>query len=954
MPQGAQRLFVERHIGPSDRDIEEMLQVVGSYNTLDELSTATVPPDIYFHGVLDLPQAVPEDEALAQLMQIADENQVNWLTVIGQGYHGTFVPTVIERMVLQDPRWYSGYTPYQAATAQGRLEATLNYQTMAADLTGMDIAGSSLLDEGTALAEAMTMATRLVNDRHSQSRRNVFFVSRDCHPQNVDVVQTRAKALDITVIVGDHRTYVPNGDCIGVAVQYPNTYGDIVDYREFFDRVHKNGGMCVVATDLLALVLLQPPGEFGADIVVGSTQRFGVPLGFGGPHAAFLATRDEYKRQMPGRLVGVTTDARGKRALRLALATREQHIRREKATSNICTAQVLLAVMASMYAVYHGPAGLRQIAQRVHCLTRHLAIALCEAGATVNNAPVFDTLRVSDIDVVAVRTVAETARINLRYIDSTSIGISLDETTKLEDLWRIIALFSEEVAERFRTQYPTLDTLFDGEDYYGVFARSTPVLPQSVFNSYDTEHGITRYIAYLAKKDFTLVDGMVPLGSCTMKLNSVTSLVALSWRNFANVHPFVPKSQSRGYQRICRDLEHWLAEITGLAMTSLQPNAGSQGEYSGLLAIRAYHESRGEPHRKVCLIPMSAHGTNPASAAMCGLQVVPVKCDQKGNISLADLQAKVEEHAANLACVMITYPSTHGVYEIGVREMCTLVHRHGGLVYMDGANLNAMVGVVKPGDVGVDVLHINLHKTFGIPHGGGGPGMGPICVARHLAPFLPTHIVESRHSEYAVGAVSSAAYGSALILLIPWMYIRMMGPDGLKKATQVAILNANYIAKRVGEKIPVLYRGASGLVAHECIFDLRDWDALHVTIGQIVNRLIDYGFHQPTVSFPVHGSTLMAEPTESESREELDLLCAALLAIYRELNQIKDGLSLEGSPLYYAPHTLEEVCSNDWDRPYPREVGAFPMGAESKRYWPTVTRVNDAQGDRVPICNCEM
>jgi len=943
-------IFDRRHIGSGESDLKAMLETLGQ-PSLGSLIDAAVPASIR-RGPLSLPAAVGESAALAELRSIAGENRV-YRSFIGLGYHDTHTPGVILRNILENPGWYTAYTPYQAEISQGRLEALLNFQTMVCELTGMDIANASMLDEGTAAAEAMMLCARMKDGPGAR----LFFVSDTCHPQTIDIVRTRATPLGIEVVSGNHATFQPGPGLVGALVQYPDTRGDIHDFEDFFARVHAAGGLCVVATDLLALTLLRAPGEFGADVAVGSAQRFGVPMGFGGPHAGFLATRDACKRQMPGRLVGVSKDAQGNPALRLALGTREQHIRREKATSNICTAQVLLAVMASMYAVYHGPDGLRRIAQRVRLLTQLLARSLGELGVSCNAGPVFDTLTVTGVDATRVHEAADARRFNLRVIDETSVGITLDEVTTLAEVRVLVGLFGTP-----RTLSSVLDRVLDDTPqaeestaYAAPHTRRSSFLTHDVFNSHHQEHEMLRYIRRLEAKDLSLCHTMIPLGSCTMKLNATSEMLPVSWPEWSRMHPFVPASQARGYQYMIRLLAQWLAEITGFASVSLQPNAGSQGEYAGLLAIRAWHESRGEGRRKVVLIPTSAHGTNPASAAMCGYRVVAVACDMAGNIDVADLRAKVEANAAELAALMVTYPSTHGVFESSIREVCSIVHAAGGQVYMDGANMNAQVGLTSPGHVGADVCHLNLHKTFAIPHGGGGPGVGPVCVAEHLVPFLPSHPVTRAETgrEAAVGAVSAAPAGSASILVIPWMYIRMMGAQGLTEATQVAILNANYIARRLDPFFPVLYKGESGLVAHECILDFRGWKKHGLEVEDVAKRLMDYGYHAPTMSFPVPG-TLMVEPTESESKAELDRFCDALISIHAEMTAVAEGrLDKVDNPLKNAPHTAAVVCGDSWTHPYPREQAAFPdTFTRASKFWPSVGRIDNVYGDRNLVCAC--
>ena len=940
--------FARRHLGDSSADPAAMLGQLGFAN-LEALIDAAVPPAIR-RPALNLPAALGESGALAELRALASENRV-FRSFIGLGYSDTHTPPVVQRNIFENPGLYPAYTPYQAEISQGRLEALLNFQTVITDLTGLEIANASMLDEGTAAAEAMMMCHRLKEGDAAAHR--VFFVSDRCHPQTIDIVKTRAQPLGIEVVVGDHRSFAVAANCFGVLVQYPDTTGSIHDYAAFFAAAHAVGAFTIVAADLLSLTLLRAPGEFGADVAVGSAQRFGVPLGFGGPHAGFLATKDAFKRQMPGRLVGVSKDAQGDPAMRLALGTREQHIRRDKATSNICTAQVLLAVMASMYAVYHGPDGLQKIARRVKLLTEMLAAGLRGAGAKVNAEPVFDTLTVTGVSAARVHAAAEARKINLRPVDEYTVGVSLDETTTLEDVELLLSFFSESASPGFSTQLPTLNSQLS--DFPAPFARTSAFLTHATFSRYHTEHEMLRYIKRLEAKDLSLVHSMISLGSCTMKLNATSEMFPVSWPEFGRLHPFAPAGQTRGYQRLFRDLETWLAEITGFAAVSLQPNAGSQGEYAGLLAIRAYHESRGQGHRHVCLIPTSAHGTNPASAAMCGFKVVAVACDAQGNIDVPDLRAKAEANAANLAALMVTYPSTHGVFETGIKDICAIVHGHGGQVYMDGANMNAQVGLTSPGHIGADVCHLNLHKTFCIPHGGGGPGMGPIAVAAHLAPFLPSHPVTPIVSAQppGLGAVSAAPYGSASILVISWMYIRMMGPDGLTDATKVAILNANYVAKRLEPFFPVLYRGNAGLIAHECIVDCRGWKKHGLEVDDVAKRLMDYGYHAPTMSFPVPG-TLMIEPTESEAKSELDRFCDAMISIHGEMQAVANGESDKtNNPLKHAPHTVKVVCGDTWDHPYSREAAAFPdRFTRASKFWPAVGRVDNVYGDRNLVCSC--
>jgi glycine dehydrogenase len=929
--------FVHRHIGPNAAETGEMLALLGRRN-LDELIDAAVPEKIRLVKKLNLPDARSEFEALAELKKIAGENKV-FRSFIGMGYSDCITPPVIQRNVLENPGWYTQYTPYQAEISQGRLEALLNFQTMASELTALDIANASLLDEATAAAEAMTLCHALKDGR------NIFFVSEKCHPQNIEVIQTRAKALGIEIVVGSHENFPFSEKVFGALVQYPDTFGAVHDFAPFAERAHVAGALVTVATDLLALALIKPPGEFGADIAVGSAQRFGVPLGYGGPHAAFFATRDEFKRHLPGRIVGVSKDSRGKQALRLALQTREQHIRREKATSNICTAQALLANMASMFAVYHGPEGLKKIAQRVHALTKLLAEGLEKLGHKVSAQNYFDTVRVELAGKGApeILKIAEAHRVNFRVIDEKTIGISLDETTSANDVAEIWQIFNGDKTPSF-----TMAELAATNSQFAV--RKSQFLQHPVFNRYHSETEMLRYIKRLESRDLSLTASMIPLGSCTMKLNAAAEMFPVSWPEFAKIHPFAPIKQTRGYQILFQQLEDWLSEITGFAGISLQPNAGSQGEYAGLLVIRAYHESRGDTHRSVCLIPTSAHGTNPASAVMAGMKVVAVACDTNGNIDMADLRAKASTHKTDLSCLMITYPSTHGVFEETIREICEIIHAEGGQVYMDGANMNAQVGLTSPGFIGADVCHLNLHKTFCIPHGGGGPGVGPIGVAEHLVDFLPGHSVVNLGGENPIGAVAAAPWGSASILTISWMYIAMMGADGLTEATRFAILNANYIAARLEKYFSTLYR-SNGLVAHECILDLRAFHS--VTAEDVAKRLMDYGFHAPTLSWPVVG-TLMVEPTESESKYELDRFCDAMISIHAEMTAIESGAAdAKNNLLKNAPHTADMIASDNWNKPYTREAAAFPAkNLHEYKFWPHVSRVDNVFGDRNPVCTC--
>ncbi len=941
--------FVRRHVGPGDDEIREMLDALG-YETLDQLIDTAIPATIRTRTALDIPPGVTEHEALEELRVMAARNRV-LRSYIGMGYHGTVTPSVILRKVVENPGWYTAYTPYQAEIAQGRLEALLNFQTAVIDLTGLPVANASLLDEATAAAEAMAMSHTVKGD----ATRSTYFVSEKCHPQTIAVVETRAVARGWKVVVGDHRTFAFDDTVFGALVQVPATDGTIEDYAELVDRAHAAGALVTVATDLLALTMMTPPGEFGADIAVGNSQRFGVPLGYGGPHAAFFACREEFKRQIPGRIIGVSVDSRGKTALRMALQTREQHIRREKATSNICTAQVLLAVVASFYAVYHGPEGLTRIARRVHRLARALADGLYDLGYAVADAPFFDTVCVTadgtagfPRDRIIER--AQQLGINLRPLGENAITIALDETVSARDLADVLAAFAPDDAEPDPNALVTAAT----EELDAAFRRSSPFLTHPVFHRYRSETEMLRYIQRLESRDLSLTTSMIPLGSCTMKLNAATEMLPITWPGYASLHPFAPVYQTAGYFEMFADLERWLSDITGFAAVSLQPNAGSQGEYAGLTVIRAYHEDRGEARRDVCLIPQSAHGTNPASAVMVGYRVVVVKSDENGNVDIADLREKAEQHADSLAALMITYPSTHGIFEEGIRTICGIVHEHGGQVYMDGANMNAMVGLCRPGEIGADVCHLNLHKTFCIPHGGGGPGMGPIGVAAHLAPFLPRHPVIECGGVKGVGAVSAAPFGSPMILPISWAYIRMMGGAGLTFATKVAILNANYVAHRLREHFPVLYTGRDGVVAHECIIDPRPLkQSAGVDASDIAKRLMDYGFHAPTVSFPVAG-TLMIEPTESESKPELDRFADALIGIREEIRELEMGLADRNDNLLKnAPHTADMVVSDAWTHPYSRERAAFPAPwTLEHKFWPAVGLVDSASGDRNLVCAC--
>jgi glycine dehydrogenase len=932
--------FLRRHIGPSPRDIDAMLETVGA-KSLTALIDETLPAAIREKAPLDFGRALSETEALAHMSGLAAQNKI-FTSLIGQGYSGTIMPAVIQRNILENPAWYTAYTPYQPEISQGRLEALFNFQTMICDLTGLDIANASLLDEGTAAAEAMALA-----ERHSQVKAKAFFVDSEVHPQTLAVLRTRAEPLGWHLIVGDPATDLDKADVLGGLLQYPGTSGVVRDLRPAIATLRAKGALAVLAADLLALTVLASPGELGADIAIGSAQRFGVPMGYGGPHAAYMAARDTLKRSLPGRIVGLSVDSRGNPAYRLALQTREQHIRREKATSNICTAQVLLAVIASMYAVYHGPEGLTHIARTVHRRAAVLAAGLRKLGFAPLHDTFFDTLTVKDAgkqsEIVA-RAAAE--KINLRLGEGT-LGIAVDEATTpaiVEAVWRAFGgkLVYAEMETQARDALPA------------ALGRATGFLAHPVFHAHRSETELLRYMRKLSDRDLALDRAMIPLGSCTMKLNATTEMMPLTWPEFASLHPFVPAEQAKGYHALFARLEKWLADITGYDAVSLQPNSGAQGEYAGLLAIRAYHAARGESHRKICLIPSSAHGTNPASAAMVGMDVVVVACDARGDVDVNDLRAKAAKHSANLAAVMITYPSTHGVFEEHIRDICDIVHAHGGQVYLDGANLNAQVGLSRPGDYGADVSHLNLHKTFCIPHGGGGPGMGPIGVKQHLAPYLPGHPATDGATPHPVGPVSAAPFGSASILTISYIYILMMGGEGLKRATEIAILNANYIAARLQPHFPVLYRNARGRVAHECIVDPRPLKTTSgVTVDDIAKRLIDFGFHAPTMSFPVPG-TLMIEPTESESRAEIDRFCDAMIAIRLEIAEIESGRwKVEASPLRHAPHTVHDIADDGWNRAYSRIEGCFPAGsARTDKYWSPVGRVDNVYGDRHLVCSC--
>ena len=938
--------FGRRHLGSGRDDVMAMLEELG-FHSLDTLIARTVPAGIRVSQPLALPPPRGEYETLAELRAIAGRNKV-MKNYLGQGYSGTITPPVIQRNILENPGWYTAYTPYQAELSQGRMEALINFQQMIVDLTGLDISNASLLDEATAAAEAMHIAHAVTKDAEAKT----IFVSERCHPQTIAVIQTRAEPLGITVVVGDEKAYTFAEKTFAVVLQYPDTTGEIRDYAGFIAQAHAAGALAIVAADILALTVLRPPGEFGADIAVGSTQRFGVPLGYGGPHAAYMAVKDAYKRLMPGRLVGVSRDAHGRPGYRLSLQTREQHIRRDKATSNICTAQVLLAVMASMYAVYHGPDGLRRIAHRVHLYTSVLATGLRQLGFVVDNAPFFDTVRVQldphHRDDLLRRALEQ--GINLRSVGASSILIALDETIDREQIRILFRVFHGGADPGLSVEGLAREV----ETGFGHLARTSPFLTHPVFHRYHTEHEMLRYLHRLQAKDLSLTTSMIPLGSCTMKLNATSEMLPVTWPEFGNMHPFAPADQADGYRELCRQLEGWLAEITGFAAVSLEPNAGSQGEYAGLLVIRKYHEARGDAHRAICLIPTSAHGTNPASAVMAGMKVITVACLEDGDIDMADLRAKADAHKDQLAALMVTYPSTHGVFDESIVEICELIHARGGQVYMDGANMNAQVGLTSPGRIGADVCHLNLHKTFCIPHGGGGPGMGPIGVAAHLAPYLPGHPVITCGGVTPIGPVAAAPWGSASILAISYVYILMMGAAGLTQATRMAILNANYMAKRLEKHYPVLYRGKNGTCAHEFILDLRPLKATAGVEGEdVAKRLMDYGFHAPTMSFPVAG-TLMIEPTESEPLAELDRFCDAMIAIREEIRNIEDGTwPRDNNPLQQAPHTAEVVTASAWDRPYSREVAAFPARwVREHKFWPFVSRIDNAFGDRNLVCTC--
>jgi glycine dehydrogenase len=937
--------FSQRHIGPSDTDCQTMLKVVNA-STLQDLILKAAPSNILAKNGFDIGAGLSEKECLDKAKSLAKKNKV-YRSVIGQGYYGTHTPGVILRNILENPGWYTAYTPYQAEISQGRMEALLNFQTMICDLTGMTLSNASLLDEGTAASEAVALAF------HSQKKnpKNKLYVNKNIFPQTLAVLQTRAKPLDIEIQILDLEKPVELKDSFACVVQYPNSLGEVINWSDLAKQCKANQSTVICIADILSLCVLTPPGEWGADIVVGSTQRFGVPMGFGGPHAAYLATRDELARSMPGRIIGLSKDVHGNPALRLALQTREQHIRREKATSNICTAQVLLAVMASMYAVYHGPEGLKKIAARTRKMTHALYQALKPLGFNIVTKNFFDTICIelnTPSEVQTLKKLFLTKEINLATLSDTRVGISLDELTDENEVQIMVGLFAQ-----FKNK--TVPQVIFSEPTAPALARNSEFLTHPTFNSYRSETDMLRYIHRLEQKDLALNKSMIPLGSCTMKLNATTEMIPVTWPEFSNIHPFAPNDQTQGYLELIKQLEYWLEQVTGFAAISLQPNAGSQGEYAGLLVIRAYHESRGDKHRDVCLIPTSAHGTNPASAVMAGMKVVPVQCDKDGNIDMVDLKGKAEMHSSQLAALMVTYPSTHGVFESSIVEVCEIIHKFGGQVYMDGANFNALVGIARPGEFGVDVSHLNLHKTFCIPHGGGGPGIGPIGVAKHLVDFLPGHVfTKNSVAIKPTGAVTSAPWGSAGILSIPWAYIAMMGADGLRKATQVAILNANYMAKKLSPHYPIVYKGKNGLVAHECIIDVREFKTTaDISVEDIAKRLMDYGFHAPTMSWPVIG-TLMIEPTESESLSELDRFCDAMISIREEIREIENGkFTKEDNVLKNAPHTASVVISDTWKHTYGREKAAFPLPyVKNSKYWPTVGRVDNVYGDRNLVCSC--
>ncbi len=939
--------FVNRHNGPRENDVKLMLSKIGA-KSVDELIDQTIPAAIRLKAPLNLPKGMTEYNYLKYLRGVASKNKV-FKTYIGLGYHNTIIPSVVQRNVLENPGWYTAYTPYQAEIAQGRLEALLNFQTMIMDLTGMEIANASLLDEATAAAEAMAMLFSNRSREQVKNGVNKFFVSNECFPQTIDLLKTRSTPMGIELVIGDFKTATLDNTIYGALLQYPSIDGKIYDYADFVKKAKSNGMAIAVAADVLSLVLLTPPGEWGADVVIGNTQRFGVPMGYGGPHAAFFACREEYKRILPGRIIGVSVDAQGNPALRMALQTREQHIRRDKATSNICTAQALLAIMASMYAVYHGPAGIKGIAEAVHLSAIALANELKKLGLNIEEGIFFDTIKINGTDNTKIKQIAEAAQINFRYSEN-SITISLDQTTDADDINAIVEVFAKATGKA--GSKITQDSIYTQKSL--IVNRTSLILTHPIFNTYHSESEMMRYIKRLENKDLSLTHSMISLGSCTMKLNAASELLPITWPEFAHIHPFVPVEQALGYQEILAELDQSLSEITGFAKMSFQPNSGAQGEYAGLLVIQAYHQSRGDAHRNIALIPTSAHGTNPASAAMCGMKIVLIKCDEKGNIDVNDMREKATQHKDNLSCLMVTYPSTHGVYEESIIEITNIIHENGGQVYMDGANMNAQVGLTSPGNIGADVCHLNLHKTFAIPHGGGGPGMGPIGVAKQLVPFLPSHSIIKTGGEKGIHAVSAAPYGSSLILLISYGYIKMLGGEGVTEATKIAILNANYIKESLKDHYPTLYSGKNGRCAHEMILDCVAFKREGgIEVGDIAKRLMDYGYHAPTVSFPVH-DTLMIEPTESESKEELDRFCSAMISIKNEIDEIITGKAdKEDNVIKNAPHTAKSVISDDWKHSYSREKAVYPLKwVKEAKFWPSVARVDNAHGDRNLICAC--
>ncbi len=935
--------FALRHIGPKEEDQKQMLKTIGA-NSLDQLINETIPDDIRLKNGLNLDEPMSENEYLIHIHELSKKNKV-YKTYIGLGYHPTILPAVIQRNILENPGWYTAYTPYQAEIAQGRLEALLNFQTMVTDLTGMEIANASLLDEGTAAAEAMSLLFAVRERDQKKAEVNKFFVSENILPQTLSVLQTRATPIGIELIVGNENEFDYSTDYFGAILQYPGKNGQIPNIKSFIEKANQSQIKVAIAADILSLIKLEAPGKFGADVVVGTTQRFGIPMGYGGPHAAFFATKESYKRDIPGRIIGVTKDTNGNRALRMALQTREQHIKRDKATSNICTAQVLLAVMASMYAVYHGPKGLKFIADKVHSSATTLASILTKLGYKQVNTSYFDTLQIKT-DAKKLEEIAKTKKVNFFYPDSETVTIAINETTTVKDLNDIISIFSE----ASKKETIVISSISEGNNISKELQRQTEFLTLEVFNTYHSETELMRYIKSLERKDLSLNHSMISLGSCTMKLNAAAEMLPLSWFKWGNVHPFVPLNQAQGYQVVLKELENQLTEITGFAATSLQPNSGAQGEYAGLMVIKAYHESRGDHHRNICLIPSSAHGTNPASAVMAGMKVVVTKSTEEGNIDVDDLREKAELHKDNLSALMVTYPSTHGVYESAIKEITKIIHDNGGQVYMDGANMNAQVGLTNPGNIGADVCHLNLHKTFAIPHGGGGPGVGPICVAKQLVPFLPGSPLVKTGGEHAITAISAAPFGSALACLISYGYIKMLGAEGLTQSTKIAILNANYIKQRLQGSFDTLYSGERGRAAHEMIVDCRAFKANGIEVVDIAKRLMDYGFHAPTVSFPVAG-TLMIEPTESESKAEMDRFCDAMISIKKEIDEASK--EDDNNVLKNAPHTLVMVTANEWLLPYSREKAAFPLDyVKDNKFWPSVRRVDDAYGDRNLICTC--